>query len=97
MQPSWKVHVRIGSMNFVILFHYLFSLGRTLIRFIGYGAGIAAGAGLMIIAVSTRIGENSPVNNERFIEVVLNYALLGAVIGAFIGLIYWLWSQRQRS
>ena len=82
-------------MNFVILFHYLFTLGRTLIRFIGYGAGVTAGAGLMIIAVSTRIGENSPVNNERFIEVVINYALLGAVIGAFIGLIYWLWSQRS--
>jgi hypothetical protein len=30
-------------MNFVILFHYLFTLGRTLIRFIGYGAGVAAG------------------------------------------------------
>ena len=81
-------------MNFVILLHYLSSLGRTLVRFIGYGAGVAAGAGLMIIAISTRIGENSPVNNERFIEVVINYALLGAIIGAIVGLIYWLWRQR---
>lgn len=84
-------------MNFAILFHYLFTLGRTLVRFIGYGAAVTAGAGLMIIAVSTRIGENTPVNNGRFIEVVINYALLGAIIGAFVGLIYWLWSQHKGS
>lgn len=88
---------RIGLMNFLILFHYLFDLGRTLIRFVGYGAGFTAGAGLMIIAVSSRIGDNNPVDNYRFIEVVMNYALLGAVIGAFLGLIYWLWTRRKGS
>ena len=88
---------KIGLMNLLILFHYLFDLGRTLMRFIGYGAGLTAGAGLMIIAVSSRIGENSPVDNQRFIEVVINYALLGAVIGGFVGLIYWVWTRRQGS
>jgi hypothetical protein len=82
-------------MNFVILLHYLVDLGRRLLRFGGYGAGIMAGAGLMIIAVSTRIGENSPVNNERFLEVVINYALLGAVVGVLVGLVSWLWRQRR--
>ena len=84
-------------MNFVILFHYLFDLGRTLIRFIGYGAGVTASAGMLIITVTTRIGENSPVNSERFIAVLINYALLGAIIGAVVGLIYWLWILRKES
>ena len=74
---------------------YLISLGQTIGRFAGYGAGIAAGAGLMIIMVTTRIGENTPVNNERFIEVVINYALLGALIGGLLGLAYGIWTQRQ--
>jgi len=84
-------------MNFVLLFHYLYDLGRTLIRFIGYGAGITAGAGMVIVTLTTRIGDNTPVNSGRIIEVLINYALLGAIIGAFIGLFYWLWNLRQDS
>ncbi len=81
-------------MNLAILFHYLVTLGRTVLRFIGYGAGAAAGAGLMIVAITTRIGEDSPLSNVRFLEVVTSYAVLGAIIGAVVGLVYWLWSRR---
>lgn len=82
-------------MNLQTFLHYLASLSQTLLRFAGYGAGIAAGAGLTIIGISTRIGENAPVNNERFIEVVINYAIVGAIIGGIVGLIYWVWMQRK--
>lgn len=82
-------------MNRDTLIHYLTSLAQTLLRFITYGAGIAAGAGMVIIAITTRIGENTPVNNQRYIEVVINYAILGAAVGLVIGLVYWVWSNRK--
>jgi hypothetical protein len=82
-------------MNRQTFLHYLYSLSQTLLRFAGYGAGFAAGAGMVIIAITTRIGENNPVNNQRFIEVVVNYAIVGALLGAIVGLIYWFWAQRR--
>ncbi|MDX1417946.1 MAG: hypothetical protein R3293_27340 [Candidatus Promineifilaceae bacterium] len=82
-------------MNRYILWHYLTSIGRSFLRFAGYGAGIAAGAGLMIIMIVTRIGDDSPVNNIRFIEVVTNYAIAGALIGGVVGLIYGLLRTRE--
>lgn len=94
ISASWQTRAKIGRMNLAIVLHYLLTLGRTLLRFIGYGAGAAAGAGLVIIAIATRIGEDSPLTNVRFLEVVMSYAVLGAIAGAFVGLVYWLWSGR---
>lgn len=82
-------------MNRHYLWHFLITVVLAVVRFAGYGAGIAAGAGLMIIMIATRIGEDSPVNNVRLIEVVINYAILGALLGGIVGLLYGLLSQRE--
>ncbi len=82
-------------MNRQTFLHYLYTLSQTLLRFLTYGAGIAAGIGMVIIAISTRIGEDSPVNNARYLEVVVNYAIIGAAAGLVIGLIYWIWTIRR--
>ena len=82
-------------MNRQHLLFVLIRVGQTVLRFAGYGAGIAAGAGLMIIMITTRIGEDSPVNNTRFIEVVINYAIVGALAGGIIGLVYGIIEQRR--
>lgn len=82
-------------MSYQTLIHYLSTLLQTLLRSITYGAGIAAGIGMTIIAISTRIGEDNPVNNERYLEVIINYAIIGAAAGLVIGLVYWIWTNRK--
>jgi len=82
-------------VNRQYLWHILVTVGQTVFRFAGYGAGITAGAGLMIIMITTRIGEDSPVNNVRLIEVVINYALTGALLGGIVGLVYGVLSQKE--
>jgi len=65
----------------------LVTLGTTIINYAAKGGMIAAGGGMLIISLAVTAGYLPQPTSERLLNVLGNYFLIGAVIGALVGLI----------
>ncbi|MFN2141261.1 MAG: hypothetical protein ACK2U5_12315 [Candidatus Promineifilaceae bacterium] len=65
----------------------LYRLGASVINHAAKGGMIAAGGGMLIISLAVTAGYLPQPTSERLLNVLGNYFLIGAVIGALVGLI----------
>jgi hypothetical protein len=65
----------------------LVTIGTTIANYAVKGGMIAAGGGMLIISLATTAGYLPQPTSERLLIVLGNYFLIGAVIGALVGLI----------
>ena len=72
----------------------LVTLGTTIINYAAKGGMIAAGGGMLIISLAVTAGYLPQPTSERLLNVLGNYFLIGAVIGALVGLIVALRERR---
>lgn len=65
----------------------LYQSGTTLINYAAKGGMIAAGGGMLLISLASAVGLLHRPPTDHLLVVLGNYFLIGALIGALIGLV----------
>lgn len=73
----------------------LYTLGTTLFNYATKGGMIAAGGGMLLISLASAVGLLHQPTSERLLIVLGNYFLIGALIGALVGLVVILRERHQ--
>lgn len=72
----------------------LFALGTMIINYAARGGMIAAGGGMLLISLAAAAGYLPQPTSERLLIVLGNYFLVGALIGAVVGLVV-VWREQN--
>ena len=73
----------------------LYTIGTTLFNYAAKGGMIAAGGGMLLISLATAAGMLHQPPSDHLLIVLGNYFLIGALIGALVGLVVVLHERRQ--